>query len=200
MPSAETFTYWGVELPYCRARYNHSGENERAVEIPIARWFIDRCRRDDRWRPGLEVGNVLSHYETPTWPVVDRYEAGGRVHNIDLFDWDEPVDWIVSISTLEHVRWDEPDLGRHPDGPLRALKHLSGLLRPGGAMLATTPMGWQPFWDSAVLDGRLPVKPERQATLVRDGDGWRQTEALEHRRYAASTIWAESVWVGEFQA
>lgn len=195
---SEKFSYWGEPLEYCRAAYNHSGENERAVEIPVARRFL--AGRSSSLGGGLEVGNVLAHYGPAPWTVVDRWEPGHGGLAIDLFDYHVPHDWIVSISTLEHVRWDEPDQGRHPDGPVRALGHLWGLLRPGGAMLVTTPMGWHPFWDSAVLDGRLPVEPRRQCTLVRDGAGWRQTEHLCHLRYAASTIWAESVWVAEFQA
>jgi len=190
----ERFYYWDVELEYCRDAYNHSGENERAVEIPIARWFIGQRGSAGG---GLEIGNVLSHYMRAPWTVIDRYEPGRHLA-MDLFDYHQDHDWVVSISTLEHVRWDEPDQGRHPDGPVNALRHLWELVRPGGAMLVTTPMGWHPFWDSAVLDGRLPVTPTRQATFVRDGSGWRQTRRLEHRRYAATSIWAESVWVGEF--
>lgn len=195
----DTFSYWGVDLPYCRDWYNHSGENERAVEVPIARWFIDCQRKNDHWRAGLEVGRVLPNYERETWSVLDRYEAGAT-WNLDVFDHYEPTDWILSISTLEHVRWDEPGVGRHPDGSLLALEHLHRLLRPGGAMLVTIPMGWHPFLDSAILDGRLPVKPWRESTMVRAGDQrhWVQTPDLCHRRYAASSIWAESVWVGEF--
>lgn len=195
MSPPERFRYWGVELEYCRDTYNHSGENERAIEVPIAQWFI---RKQGSPGGGLEVGNVLAHYMRAPWTVIDRYEPGNHLA-MDLFDYRTPHDWVVSISTLEHVRWDEPDQGRHPDGPANALEHLWGLVRPGGAMLVTTPMGWQPFWDSAVLDERLPVKPTRQCTFVRDGTGWRQTEHLCHLRYAASTIWAESVWVAEFE-
>jgi SAM-dependent methyltransferase len=199
----DTFTYWGTELRYCREEYNHSGLNERAVEIPIAQWFIDQCRKDDHWAPGLEVGAVLQHYERPIWMVLDRYEPGATL-NCDVFDHHETYDWIVAVSTLEHVRWDEPQMERHPDGSMRALEHLHTLLRPGGRMLVTIPMGWQPFLDSTILDGRLPVKPERECTLVRlpktDPIEWFQTRVLGHRRYAATSIWAESVWVAEFSA
>ena len=56
----------------------------------------------------------------------------------------------------------------------------------------------------AILDGRLPIKPIRQCTIVRAPDSnpveWVQTNGLTHRRYAASSIWAESVWVAEFAA
>jgi SAM-dependent methyltransferase len=134
--------------------------------------------------------------------VLDRYEQGAT-HNTDLFDHHDQADWIVAISTLEHVRWDEPDTGRLADGPQRALEHLHHILRPGGQMLITIPMGWHPYLDSAILDGKLPVQPTRQCTLVRQGSDpmrWAQTDTVTHHRYAASSIWAESVWVAEFAA
>lgn len=131
--------------------------------------------------------------------MLDRYEQGAT-HNIDLFDHHDQVDWIVAISTLEHVRWDEPATGRLADGPQRALEHLHQILRPGGQMLITIPMGWHPYLDTTILEDRLPVQPTRQCTLVRQDTQWVQTDTVTHRRYAASSIWAESVWVGEFSA
>ena len=93
---------------------------------------------------------------------------------------------------------------RHPEGSTRALTHLLGLLRPGGRMLVTIPMGWQVFLDSMILDGKLPIQPERQCTMIRktgsDPLEWYQTAKLVHRRYAMTSIWAEAVWVAEFSA
>lgn len=199
----DTFTYWGVPLHYCRDGYNNSGLNERAVEVPIAQWFIDQCRREDHWASGLEVGAVLQHYQRVDWTVLDRYEPGATL-NIDVFDHHDTYDWIVAISTLEHVRWDEPHMEKHPDGSVLAMGHLHSLLRPGGRMLVTIPFGWQPFLDSAILDGRLPVEPERACSMGKvagtDPVQWAQDKAVTHRRYAATSIWAESVWVAEFSA
>jgi SAM-dependent methyltransferase len=196
-----TFTYWADELTYCREAYNNSGLNERAVEIPIAQALINQQNSD---ADGLEVGQVLSHYQPTPWTVLDRYEPGANL-NIDLFDHHHPADWIVTISTIEHVRWDEP--GNHhpdPDGSPHAIKHLHSLLRPDGQMLVTIPMGWHPPFDSLILDGHLPVKPTRQCTMVRVPDTdpveWTQAHLLTHRRYAASSSWADAVWVAEFTA
>lgn len=200
MPPADTFAYWDVELRYCRAPYNNAGLNERAVEVPIAQWFVGQQQIGTA---GLEVGAVLQHYTPAGWTVLDRYEPGAML-NVDVFDHHGTYDWIVSISTLEHVRWDEPGLGRCSDGSMKALAHLHSLLRPGGQMLVTTPFGWQVFWDSAILDGRLPVEPVRQCSMTRvrltDPVEWVQAHELTHRRYAMTSIWAESVWVAEFSA
>lgn len=182
-----SFTYWGDELDYCDHAYNDSRLNERAVEIPIAQRFVASSAG-----VGLEVGDVLSNYRPVEHRVVDRYEPGRE--NLDVFDVTGRFDWIVAISTLEHIRWDEDP--KNATGAGDALRHLLTLLNPGGRMLVTVPFGWHPFLDSEILDGK--VSPSRQCALVRDGDGWVQTPTVEHRRYAATTIWAESVWVAEW--
>lgn len=182
-----TFCYDGDELEYFDDPYNTTRLNERAVELPIAFRFMDGQHGD-----GLEVGNVTSHYRPAAHRIVDRYEPG--VENIDVFDVTDRFDWIVAISTLEHVRWDEEP--KNAEGAGNALRHLQSLLRPAGRMLVTVPFGWHPFLDREILDGEFD--PIDACSFVRACDGWRQTSRVEHRRYAESTIWAESVWVARF--
>lgn len=187
-----TFMYWDEELTYETGEYNDARLNERAIEIPIAQWFME-----GEVGTLIEIGNVLSHYRSEDHIIVDKYEQADDVLNVDVFSLIERCDMIIAISTIEHVRWDEPDTGKDWDGSVKALEHLLSLLRVGGQMLVTVPMGWNPYLDTAILDGRIP-HPWRQCTLVRDGEGWVQTQGLSHRRYAATTRWAESVWVAEW--
>jgi hypothetical protein len=187
------FTYWGRALEYYDAAYNDTRKNERAVELPIASdWLNGR----DKFA-GLEVGNVTAHYGA--WHasrIVDRYEPGDGVDNCDVFDIAGPFDWILSISTLEHVRWDEPDTD--PFGSVNAICHLRKQLAPHGEMLVTVPMGHHPYLDGVLAHDRAGA--HRACTLIRVGDGWRQTDTPMWKPYGATTIWAESVWVGEFVA
>lgn len=176
------FTYNGVDLDYFDHRYNSTRRNERAVEIPIARLWIAEHGID------LEVGNVLGHYGHTGHRVVDRYEPGAE--NIDVFDIHEPARSVVSISTLEHVRWDEPD--RDPWGAVAALEHLQHL---ADQLLVTIPMGHHPLLDEHLLGGAGATSA---VTLVRVGDGWKQTDELEWRPYGVTTKWAGSVWIGEW--
>ena len=84
-----------VDLPY-----NTTIRNERAVELAVAfHWLADRTGS------GLEVGNVLGHYGISGHRVVDLYEQAPGVENVDLFDVRGSFDWIVSVSTIEHVAW-----------------------------------------------------------------------------------------------
>lgn len=184
-----TFTHWGVEHAYYDAEYNTTRLNERAVEVPIAMAFVNPHQ------VGLEAGNVLSHYGCLGHRIVDRYEQHPYVDNVDVFDIAGEYDWIVSISTLEHVRWDPPE-PREPEGALRALRHLEGLLKPGGRMLVTIPLGHHAYLDPVLMAGQSGAT--RACTMARDGDGWRQTDDLQWEPYGKTTIWAESVWIGEW--
>lgn len=184
---AVSFGWWDRHLELFDHEYNTTRLNERAVEIPIAlTWLADRVLAD-----GVEVGNVLSHYGFPAHRVVDLYETGADVDNIDVFDLEGPFEWIVSISTLEHVGDDRGD----PSGPMRAIEHLESLLEPGGAMLVTIPGGHNRQLDDFLAGG---AGTTRAATLVRSGGSWVQTSVLQFFDYGSSTRWAESVWIGEW--
>jgi len=88
----------------------------------------------------LEVGNVLAHYYPHQHDVLDKYEQAPGVMNGDVVDFrpGKLYDLIVSISTLEHVGWDEEP--RDPLKFLRGVEHLTTLLAPGGRMLVTLPI------------------------------------------------------------
>lgn len=184
-----TFTYFGRPFDLFDDEYNTTRLNERAVEIPIARHFLAGCDGE-----GLEVGNVLSHYGPVDHRIVDRHEIAAGVDNADIFEISGTYDWAVSISTLEHVRHDEPV--RNPHGAHAALIYLTGLVAPGGRLLVTVPLGCNEHLDDKIFADHLGVS--RSSTLIRDGDSWRQTPTLTWRPYAMTTIWAEAVWVGEW--
>lgn len=189
-----TFEWDGETLGYADHAYNTTRLNERAVELPIVEWWL---RGTDGLRT-LEVGNVLGHYGIgPARTVVDRYEQAGDVLNVDVFDVTGEWDRIVSVSTLEHVRWDEPG-GRVAGGGAEAVEHLLGLLSPGGRMLVTVPTGWNGPLDEWLL--RPSVAPSNARTLERVGDGWVMTSEPVIRPYGVSQPWAEAVWIVEWVA
>jgi hypothetical protein len=146
-----TFTYDGRTYRYFFHRYNSTWKTERAVEVPIVRAFL----RDRDGRRVLEVGNVLSHYGPVAHDIVDKYERAPGVLNVDIVDYAPLVryDLIVSISTLEHVGWDEEP--RDPAKLLRAVDHLRALLAPGGRALVTLPLAYNPAMDDMLRDSRL---------------------------------------------
>jgi SAM-dependent methyltransferase len=148
-----SFVFEGRRYRYFYHRYNTTWRTERAVEVPII-WHLVQ---EHQGRRILEVGNVLSHYFPVTHDIVDKYERAPGVVNQDAVAVTAaaPYDLIVSISTLEHVGWDEQP--REPEKLLRAVEHLRGLLAPGGRLVATLPLAYNPFLDAALAAGRLPV-------------------------------------------
>lgn len=184
------FTYWGQSLAMVDEPYNSTILNERAVEIPIARHWLSKVHG-----VGLEVGNVMSHYGlTRRRTIVDLFEKGDRVRNIDVFDIEGSFDWILTVSTVEHVRWDTTP--RDPDAAFRSVQHLRSLLTERGRMLVTVGLGWNRQLDKTLMAG---AGATRACTLVRDGLGWQQTPTLTFEPYGATTPWAESVWIGEYE-
>jgi len=126
--------------------------NERAIEIPIVIGEIQKSRPQTL----LEIGNVLSHYTNLSHTVVDKYEVAEGVVNIDVVDFD-PVtefDMIVSISTLEHVGWDE--IPKEKEKTLKALNNLERLLNRDGRLICTFPWGYNLYLDKLLEDNRLP--------------------------------------------
>jgi SAM-dependent methyltransferase len=145
------FTFGAARHPYFVHRYNFTWSNERAVEIPIV-WAEVCARRGARV---LEVGNVLSHYFAIDHEVIDKFERAPGVRNEDVvsFRAERPYDLIVSISTLEHVGWDD-DGPRDPGKLERAIANLRAQLAPGGRLVATLPVGYNPHLDALLVSGQ----------------------------------------------
>lgn len=146
-----TFSYLNKSYRYLVHPYNWTFKSERAVEVPV----VAEAVRNAKGRV-LEVGNVLAHYFPVHHTVIDKYERAPGTINIDVIDYrpSEYYDLIVTISTLEHVGWDE--VPRDPSKVSQAITHLTSLLAPGGQLLATIPLGHHPQLDSMLLDPAGP--------------------------------------------
>ena len=151
--SRKTFIFNGKTYYYFVHKYNTTWKNERAVEVPII-WDI--VREHYRWgKRVLEVGNVLSHYFRIFHDVLDKYEIAEGVINQDVVDF-KPTwkyDLIVSISTLEHVGWDEEP--KEPEKVLKAFENLKQCLNPGGKIIVTLPLGYNPELDELLKERRM---------------------------------------------
>lgn len=145
------FTFAGRVHAYYSHPYNRTWMNERAVEIPLILDHIASFPPHDV----LEVGNVLSHYFPVSHLIVDKYERAPGVIPADIVSVDlaRRFSCIVSISTLEHIGWDEAPRvhGKH----LQAIAKMRRLLSPEGRMFATMPLGHNPFLDEDLFAERL---------------------------------------------
>lgn len=170
-----SFFFRGAEYAYFHHLYNVTWLNERRVEVPIARAVLAE-------RAGariLEVGNVLSCYDaSATHTVIDKYERSRRPNVIQAdaehFAEGGPYDLIISVSTLEHVGWDETPRDEGKIG--RTVRHLRTLLAPGGELIFTAPIGYSPPLDR----------------VVDEGAGFTERRCL--RRINALNEWEETEW------
>lgn len=149
----KSFTFQGRIYDYFYHKYGRTWENERSVEVPII-WEIVKKHQEGSI---LEVGNVLSHYFPVQHDILDKYEKASRVINQDVVNFQPPKKYglIVSISTLEHVGWDEK-----PKNPLKILHAIENLktrcLAPGGRIVVTLPLGYNSHIDKLLRKGKMP--------------------------------------------
>jgi hypothetical protein len=189
------FAAGGRRYAYAIHAYNRTMRNERCVELPLVMAHV----HEFAGKRILEVGNVLAHYGAGGHTVIDKYERAPGVHNVDVVDYRPPTrfDLIVSISTLEHVGWDEEP--RDPERVLAAFANLTGqCLAPGGRMVVTLPLGYNPVLDAALWSERIAF--DRVLYMQRHGRflRWRECSAAAARRgrYGHPYPFANAVCVG----
>jgi SAM-dependent methyltransferase len=168
LPRGGEFSLGGETYPLFHSLHGRTWTTERAVEVPVARRVLEQHAGGRV----LEVGNVLSHYGPVDHEVVDKYERAEGVANVDVLDLAArpEYDLVLTVSTLEHVGRDE--LPRDPARAVAALEHLRRLLRPGGVLFATVPVGYNPELDRALAAGPYELRAMRSRP-------WREVDPAE---------------------
>ena len=147
--------YRGAPLPLVYARHNVTWANERCVELALARALMAAVRHERL----LEVGHVTPHYFQGDHLVVDKYEPGSL--QVDILDFESPerFDLILSVSTFEHIAFDEPGAPPATDAVAAkvgaALDRCRSLLAPGGLLAITVPLGYNPALDAMIAHDEL---------------------------------------------
>jgi SAM-dependent methyltransferase len=205
------FPYWGYKLfgkkrsfqfdarslSFLYHRYNTAWRTERTIEVPIVLDALERIHA----RSVLEIGNVLRHY-VPNIDrlVVDKYEIAEGILNIDVVDYqpDRKFDAIVSISTIEHVGWDEEP--REPKKSVEAINHLKSLLNPNGVLLLTLPVGHNSYLDDALVEARVEFHKVTYVERLTQSGRWeeRSLDEIKHRTYNNPYPGAGAIAVCEF--
>lgn len=172
------FSIFDKKRPYAIYSYNATWRNERAVEIAISQDFLAEMKG----KKILEVGNVTSYYQPIQHQVLDKYEKHPDVLNVDFIDYHPPVlfDAFISISTFEHIGWDEEP--KDPHKVKAAFSHLKNLVRFPENVLITFPLGYQPVLDEMAREGSLPF--QQSACLVRKSFwAWEEATPAEGTKY-----------------
>ena len=188
------FTINGCRYRYFYHPYNTTWRVERAVEIPPAL----AAMRHYRGSRILEIGNVLAHYTDIQHDVLDKYEDAPHVIRADAVTYSthRRYDLIISISTVEHIGWDEQP--RRPRRSLQALEHFHTLLAPGGAMLVSAPLGYNATLDELLLQDRLPFERVHCLRRVSADNRWEEVAPALAAACPYGQPWngASAVWFG----
>jgi hypothetical protein len=144
---SDIFIFKSEEYSYFYHPYNETWKKERIIEVPIIRKIFLEYQGKDI----LEVGNVLPNYFPIQQDVVDLFDTASFVINQDVIDYkpNKKYDLIISISTLEHVGWEETP--RLVDKCKLSIEHLKTLLKPEGLLAITLPFGYHRVLDDAII-------------------------------------------------
>jgi hypothetical protein len=194
-----TFQFKGEPLSYVYHGYNMTWASERGVEVPIARTYLE----DATDKKVLEVGNVLSHYGPIHHEVLDKFEKGPGVINEDIITFRPGTlyDLIISISTFEHIGFDDETDTSSAEKILEAIGACRGLLKANGKLAITVPISYNPELNELIREDSLGNSDA--VFLRRIGPrAWREcakSEALE-AEYKRPFPYANAILVAEFNA
>ncbi len=190
-----TFQFQGREYGYLYHVYNRTWNNERAVEVPIVWEAVKHLEP----KKVLEVGNVLSHYYPVNHTITDKYEVEEGVINIDVIDYESSneYDLIASISTLEHVGWDEAV--KDPNKIPLAIENMRRLLTPRGRIMFTVPIGYNPYLDELIKTGKLPLSKEAFLKRVSLDNKWVEAswDAVKEAKYDEPYPCSNAIMIGD---
>ena len=199
--SHRKFVFRGQPYSYLYHMYNHTWRNERAVEVPIV-W---KMVQEHKGKSILEIGNVLFHYFLVEHEIVDKFEKGQGVINVDVVDFRSPkkYDLIVTISTLEHVGWDEDPEAKNnilaePMKIIKAIENLTNHLSHGGKLVVTVPLGLNPQLDRSLSEGKISFSERYCLKRVSGSNKWREVDwaDCEGARYGSPYKFANAIVIG----
>jgi hypothetical protein len=169
--------------------------NERAIEIPIVMEMVRRYQGTNI----LEIGNVLSNHVRFEHDILDKYENAKGIINEDVVNFrpEKRYDLIVSISTLEHVGWDEKprDNMKIP----RAIENMKALITSrGGMIIITLPLGYNSTLDKLLKDGIIRFSKQYHLLRISKGNEWKQAswEDVKVAKYNTPLPFANGLLIG----
>ncbi|MEM0135234.1 MAG: hypothetical protein QXU18_08435 [Thermoplasmatales archaeon] len=182
------FSTDGIKYRYFTHK-NNAVDGERTVEIP---WVLSLL---DSGKTILEIGNVLSHYVNIPHTIVDKYERLPGVINEDAeyFRTDSTYDFIVTISTLEHIGYDEEN--KDPFKIQRVIENLKSLIKEGGKMIITVPLVYNPAIDEIIKNNSQSFSKKIFMKRISTFNLWKQCAMDEAMKltYGSKYPFANSV-------
>lgn len=196
----KAFVVDGVKHKYC-LNTKEQANTERIVELGYSYDFYNANKHDDF----LEVGNVMCYYfNMPTTrDVIDKYEKAPGVINEDIvtFAPKKKYDLIIAISTMEHVGFDAPE-EKDPGKSLAGMQRMMQMLKPGGKMLITVPIGYNPSIDAMIRENKVQFTKRSFVKRNSYANFWVQTDEADalKRTYAIKYNAANAIALLEYDA
>ncbi len=188
--SRRTFKFNRKKYSYFYHRNWITWNNERSVEIPIVWEIIKKYIGKDI----LEVGNVLKNFFMFNRDIVDKYEIAPGVLNEDIIDYNpkKKYDIIITVSTLEHVGWNEEP--REPLKFFKAIENIKRLIKSGGKIIITMPKGNSPVLDDLIMEGKMPFTKSFFLKRVSKNNRWKQVslKKIKNAEYGSFVRWSAS--------
>jgi hypothetical protein len=193
--SNASFELNGRSYKYFCSLFNFTFRTERAVEVPIA---LDYVKRNSN-QAILEVGNVLNHYFKFKHDIVDKYENAEGVTNQDIVEYKttKKYDLVISISTLEHVGYNEEPKDKNK--VLAAIENMKSLLADSGVMLVTFPWGYNKSLDSLFVEGKLKFSEAYFLKRVSKNNDWKQVEfnEIKNSEFGNPYLYGNAIVIGK---
>lgn len=195
----KTFVLDGVKYNYF---FNKDTWNdERVIELPIIWDMVSKYKN----KSILEVGNVLSHYYPIDHDVVDKYEVGEGIINSDIVEFkpEKKYDLVVSISTFEHIGYDEepykqPQINADTYKIIDAIENIKSFLVPGGKLVFTAPLGYSPCLDYLLYRGKIKFTKSYYMKRISKDNKWSEVglEEAHTLKYHAPYPAANGLLIG----
>jgi len=189
-----SFSFQGNTYHYFHDIINNTWMNERSVEIPIMMEIVQQYKG----KKILEVGNVLSNYFDIDRDVLDKYERDDRIINQDIVDFNsnEKYDLIISISTLEHVGWDETP--RDDTKIPRAIENLKRLVKSSGMIAITLPLGYNSVLDKLLKEGIVKFQKQYYLKRISKKNEWQEAswDEVQNVRFGSPYPGANGLVIG----
>jgi hypothetical protein len=147
----------------------------------------------------LEIGAVLPHYLQRDWDVIDKYETFEGITNEDVTEFRprRKYNLIMSISTLEHVGFDEEI--KEPNKIVLALHNLrENCLNKNGVILVTLPLGYNKHMDELLYNGELNFDESYYFKRINAKNEWVETckNDVVETGYNKPYLFANAIFVG----
>jgi hypothetical protein len=107
----------------------------------------------------------------------------------------QKYDLIVSVSTLEHVGWDEQP--QEPAKLLQAIDHLrTACLAPSGTIVASLPIGYNGYFDALLASGKTPFTTQHFLKRISKKNYWIETDWESCRDASYGRFVANALCIG----